>query len=107
MAKNVRQPSRIVGTAYFSICALRAGPDRRRRIAAEDAAARIVEAHAVLRHLLERHAHREGVEPAAAVLLRRAERPEPRGLRSWPTRLLVVVVGRARARRGRCAARRE
>ena len=35
MAKNVFRPSRMVGTAYFSICALAARPDRRRRIAAE------------------------------------------------------------------------
>src|SRR5262245_21273587 len=46
-----------------------AGPDRGGRIAAEDAAARIVETHPVLRHLLERDAHRERVEAAAAVFL--------------------------------------
>src|SRR5499425_1995293 len=44
-------------------------PDGRRGHAAEDAAAGIVEAHAVLRHLLQRHTHAECVEPTSAVLL--------------------------------------
>ena len=58
----------------------RAAVDDRRGIAAEHAAARVVEAHPVLRHLLEQDRHAEGVEPAAAILLGRTEAPEARGL---------------------------
>src|SRR5262245_32649075 len=72
-----------------------AGPDRRRWIAAKDAVARIVETHSVLRHLLERHAHRERVEAAAAVLLGGAQRPEARGLRLGRN-APVVVLGQLR-----------
>src|SRR5213076_3019408 len=43
----------------------RAAPDHGRRVAPEDAAPGVVEAHAVLRHLLEEHAHGEGAETAA------------------------------------------
>jgi len=49
----------------------------------------------VLRHLLERHAHRERVEAAAPVLLGGAQRPEPCGLRLGRD-LLVVVVRKLR-----------
>src|SRR5262249_49623987 len=70
-----------------------ASPDRWGRIAAEDAAARIVETHPVLRHLLERDAHRERVEAAAAVFLRGAERPEARGL-GLGRDPLVILLGK-------------
>src|SRR5206468_1534651 len=49
-----------------------ASVDHGRRVAAEDAAARIVEPHALLRHLREDHAHAEAVDPPTAVLLRAA-----------------------------------
>src|SRR5262245_33330922 len=68
-----------------------AGPDRGGRIAAEDAAARIVEAHPVLRHLLERDAHRERVEAAAAVFLGGAQRPEARGLGLGRDPLVILL----------------
>src|SRR5205085_1582603 len=60
---------------------LAARPDGRRRHPAEDAAAGVVEAHAVLGHLLERYAHAESVEPTAAVFFLGAEGPEARRLR--------------------------
>src|SRR5262249_2246211 len=70
------------------------GPDGRRRVAAEDPAARTVETHAVLRHLLEHDAHAERVETAAAVFLGRAQRPEPGRLR-LARHALEVLVGNA------------
>ena len=45
----------------------------------------------MLRHLLERHAHPERVEPAAAVLLAGAQRPETSRLRHIGQSLVVVV----------------
>src|SRR5205814_3699843 len=74
---------------------LRPRPDRRRRIAAEHAAADVVETHAMLRHLLVEHAHAERVEPAAAVFFRRRERPEACGLRLG-RQTLPVLLGQAR-----------
>src|SRR5499425_2220458 len=70
-------------------------PDGGRRHAAEDAATGIVEAHAVLRHLLQRHAHAERVEPAAAVLLLGAQRPKARrlGLGGEARKILIGDVG--------------
>src|SRR5262249_35701812 len=65
--------------------------DRRWWIAAEDAAARVVETHPVLRHLLEGHAHREGIEAAAAVLLGGAQRPQARGFRLGRNALAIVI----------------
>src|SRR5439155_1070578 len=56
---------------------LRPAPDHGRRVAPEDAAPGVVEAHSVLGHLLEEQTHGEGAEAAAAVLLGRAETPEP------------------------------
>src|SRR5262245_35915886 len=70
---------------------LAAGPDRRWRIAAEDAAAWVVETHPVLRHLLEGHAHREGVEAAAAVLLGGAQRPQARSFRLGRNAPAIVI----------------
>src|SRR5205823_5937398 len=70
-------------------------PDRRRRIAAEHTAADVVEAHAVLRHLLVEHAHAERVESPAAVLFRRRERPETRRL-GLGRQTLPVLLGQAR-----------
>ena len=62
-------------------------------IAAEDAAARVVEPHAVLRHLLERHAHAERVEPAA----RRTPRGAPR---AQSPAALVLAERRAKSSSG-------
>src|SRR5262245_41252448 len=73
---------------------LAAGPDGRRRVTAEDPTARTVEAHPMLGHLLEHDTHAERVEAAAAVLLRRAQRPESGRLR-LARETLEVLVGYA------------
>ena len=49
----------------------------------------------MLRHLLEHDRHAERVEPTAAVLLRRAERPQA-GRPGPGGQALVVLVGKAR-----------
>src|SRR5262249_17888276 len=71
---------------------LGAGPDGRWRVTAEDSAARAVETHPVLRHLLEHDAHAERVQTPAAVFLRRAQRPESGSLR-LARQALEVLVG--------------
>src|SRR5262249_38699663 len=55
----------------------------------------------MLRHLLQRHAHAERVEPAAAVLLLGAQRPEARrlGLGGETREILVGDVGSVRVER--------
>jgi hypothetical protein len=75
---------------------LATGPDRGRRVAPEDAAARIVEAHAVLRHRLEHDAHAERIEPATPVLLASAEGPQPGrfGLGGEAQEILARDLGR-------------
>jgi len=75
---------------------LAAGPDRGRRVAAEDAAARVVEPHAVLRHRLENNAHTKSIEPAAPVLLAGAEGPQPGrlGLGGEADEILARDLGR-------------
>src|SRR5438132_3898997 len=75
---------------------LRPAPDHGRWVAPEDATPGVVEAHAVLGHFLEEHAHGEGAEAAAAWLLGRAETPEPGrlGLAHEPAVILVGQLGR-------------
>ena len=73
---------------------LGARPDRRWRVAAEHAAAHVVESHPVLRHLLQHDRHAERVEPAAAVLFGRAQRPQAGRLRPGG-QPLVVLLGKA------------
>src|SRR5439155_17427238 len=74
---------------------LRPAPDHGWWVAPEDAAAGVVEAHAVLGHRLEQHAYGEGAEAAAAVLLGRAETPKPGrlGLGHEPA---IVLLGQLR-----------
>src|ERR1017187_793367 len=66
-----------------SVCALlfvAARVDHRRGGAPENAASRVVESHAMLRHFLGQPAHVESAQATAAVLARRAHAPHPRGL---------------------------